>query len=123
MLTQVSAGELCKPNIPVNTPGNFTYFLIDSWNFHMFFLQYPWKFHILNLPSPAIRLNFFSEQLLVCIGSSLSKASDHSPVFFMLGRLQIANPNTNIKNHKQKNGTLLPPSKKKDHRQNNFHQA
>ena len=20
----------------------------DPWNFHMFFLQYPWKFHVLN---------------------------------------------------------------------------
>ena len=23
-------------------------FLIDPWNFHMFFFQYPWKFHVLN---------------------------------------------------------------------------
>ena len=30
------------------TPGNSTSFLIDPWNFCMLFLQYPWKFHVLN---------------------------------------------------------------------------
>ena len=25
-------------------------FLIDPWNFNIFFLQYPWKFHFLNRP-------------------------------------------------------------------------
>ena len=28
--------------------GNFISFLVDSWNLHMFFLQYPWKLHVLN---------------------------------------------------------------------------
>ena len=40
-----------------NTPGNSTSFLIDPWHFHMVFLQYPWKFHVLN-PS----LGFFLKQ-------------------------------------------------------------
>ena len=34
-------------------PGISTSFLIDPWNFHMFFLQDPQKFHVLNpLPPP-----------------------------------------------------------------------
>ena len=37
-------------------PQNFTSFLTDHWNFHMFFNQYPWKFHILH-PCPC--LDFF----------------------------------------------------------------
>ena len=32
------------------TLGNSTSFLIDPWNFYMFFPQYPWKFHVLNPP-------------------------------------------------------------------------
>ena len=31
----------------LNTPGNSTSFLIDPWNFYMFFLQFPWKLHVL----------------------------------------------------------------------------
>ena len=31
----------------LNTPGNSTFCLIDLWNFHMLFLQYLWKFHVL----------------------------------------------------------------------------
>ena len=31
------------------TPGNSTSPLIEPWNFHMLFLQYPWQFHSLNL--------------------------------------------------------------------------
>ena len=30
-----------------NITGNSTYFLIDSWNFHMLFLWCLWKFHVL----------------------------------------------------------------------------
>ena len=32
------------------TPENSTSFSINPRNFHMLFLQYPWKFHILNRP-------------------------------------------------------------------------
>ena len=38
------------------TSGNSTPFLIDPRNFHMFFLQYPWKFHVLN---PRYCFDFF----------------------------------------------------------------
>ena len=37
-----------------NTPGNSTSFLFDPRNFHMLFLQCPWKFHVLNPPSPPL---------------------------------------------------------------------
>ena len=30
------------------TPRNSTLFSINTWKFHLLFLQYPWKFHILN---------------------------------------------------------------------------
>ena len=32
------------------TPGNSMLFLINPWNVHLLFLQYPQKFHILNSP-------------------------------------------------------------------------
>ena len=32
------------------TLGNSTLLLINCWKFHMLFLWYPWKFHILNPP-------------------------------------------------------------------------
>ena len=32
------------------TPGNSTLFFIDPKKSHLLFLQYPWKFHILNPP-------------------------------------------------------------------------
>ena len=38
----------------LNTHGNSTSFLIEHWNFHMLFLQYPWKFHVLTPLPPLI---------------------------------------------------------------------
>ena len=35
-------------------PENSTPFLIHTWNFHILFLQYLWKFHVLNTPLPHI---------------------------------------------------------------------
>ena len=35
----------------LNTLGISTSFLIDPWNFHMLFLPYSWKLHLLK-PSP-----------------------------------------------------------------------
>ena len=44
----------------LNTPGNSTSFLIDPWNFRIFFLQYPWKFHAFNPPpTPCLPLFVF----------------------------------------------------------------
>ena len=37
-----------------SSPGNFTCFSLNPCNFHMLFLQHPWKFHVLKP-----RLNFF----------------------------------------------------------------
>ena len=34
----------------LDIPENSTSFLIDPWNFHMLFLQYLWKIHVLNHP-------------------------------------------------------------------------
>ena len=42
----------------LHTRRNSTSFLIDAWNFYMFFLHYPWKFHVLN---PRHYLNFFQQ--------------------------------------------------------------
>ena len=33
------------------TPGNSTSHLIDTWNFHMLFLQYPWKIQVFIQPA------------------------------------------------------------------------
>ena len=38
--------EILRPK--TKTPGNSTLFLINPWKIHLPFLQYPWKFHILN---------------------------------------------------------------------------
>ena len=38
------------PHVFLITPGNSN-FLINTWNFHMPFLLYLWKFHVLNSPS------------------------------------------------------------------------
>ena len=41
---------------------NSTSFLIDPWNLHMLFLQYPWKFHVLpSTPPPPSLFGFFLE--------------------------------------------------------------
>ena len=37
---------------------NTSFFLIDPWNSHMLFLQFPWKFHALNSPP---QFGFFLE--------------------------------------------------------------
>ena len=55
--------EIPTPEWPLEFPhyfflvilGNFTLFLIKPCKFHMLFLWYPWKFHILNPPC----LDFF----------------------------------------------------------------
>ena len=36
-------------NSTPGTPLEIPLFLIDPWNLHMVFLQYPWKFHVLSL--------------------------------------------------------------------------
>ena len=41
----------------LSTPGNSTSFLIDPWNFHILFFQYPWKFYVLNPPCFGFFLN------------------------------------------------------------------
>ena len=46
-------------NLFLITPGNST-FLINTWNFHILFLQYRWKFHVLNRPC----LDFFWNSLI-----------------------------------------------------------
>ena len=33
---------------------NTSFFLIDPWNSHRLFLQFPWKFHTLNSPPPCL---------------------------------------------------------------------
>ena len=43
------------------TPGNPTSFLIDLLNFHMFFVQYPLKSHVLN----PLFFRFFLKQLIL----------------------------------------------------------
>ena len=40
--------EILRPK--TKTPGNSTLFLISPRKIHFLFLQYPWKFHILNPP-------------------------------------------------------------------------
>ena len=63
---EVSRPKIKTPVIPhyffLVTLGNSTSFLINPWKFHMLFLWYHWKFHILNparLPSPPSVSFFF----------------------------------------------------------------
>ena len=63
------------PRSKTNTHGNSTWiflehpclgistsFLTDSWNFHMLFLQYPSKFHVLtSTAAPVLVFGFFLE--------------------------------------------------------------
>ena len=50
----------------VNTPGNFTSFSSDPWNFHMYFYQYLWKFHALS-PHSVTCFDFFWNSPVLCM--------------------------------------------------------
>ena len=70
-------GQKPKPmKIPhefvVNTPGNSTSFLIDTWNFHMLFLQYPQKFNS-PLPLPFFLICFLQEPNGKCFSQFIDK--------------------------------------------------
>ena len=83
------------PDIPHDffliTSGNST-FLIDPWNFHILFFQYPWKFQVLNRLKSDFYLpkNFF----ITCLNDSPSKTMKNAFYFILkalLGRHSLGN--------------------------------
>ena len=57
----------------LNIHGNSTSSLIDVWNFHMLFLQYPWKIHASKPTTPC--LNFFWNKLIFFLEKCLIRAN------------------------------------------------
>ena len=93
-------GQKAKPmKIPHNffmiTPRNSSSFWNNSWNFHMLFLQYSWKIHILTDPPAPPCLDFFWNSPLVAITGSenyLSFLSNHKNLWKSLnGKKLIQN--------------------------------
>ena len=96
----------------------FSTFLIDSWNFHILFLQYPGKFHVLTLPALSL-LWIFSGKNSPLLLTSLMRSHQKCVLSFPHLQLQITNPNKKILNKKckrtnQKKTKKIHKMKKKD---------
>ena len=93
----------------------FSTFLIDSWNFHILFLQYPGKFHVLTLPALSL-LWIFSGKNSPLLLTSLMRSHQKCVLSFPHLQLQITNPNKKILNKKCKRTNKPKKKKKKTHK-------